>query len=887
MHVFPQPLNELFHDPTDANNVLVNCSFERADGDAPLGWAVLAGSATVVERPGDGHALLLNGRVRSNRFEMSARTPYEWTGEAKGKVTGVVHIIEEDRYLRGETFSHESADWAPFCWRFLPPPNAERAECELVAEGALVDNLYLDGLGAQDYDILDSQAGYHPASEKRIIIRSRTPVEGAIRWELFDTLRGRNYAEGALEPTGRDMWARWTWVADFTSLRREGYYLLRVHMPDRIVESAPIRIWNGVYEHLAYTVAKYSYLQRCGVEIPGYHKPCHTNDALWRSVAQDETYGKVLEYRDLRGGWHDAGDYNKWFHYFGYVLETLALMHKRVDLPKQTYGGDIPDVLSEIFWGADFFLKVQNPDGSFVGPIHAWYTHVRPETGERYNSNWAIFWGEKIEEDSGHGEVMHPRSRFYDYTSHNNGGLVLDLATALATAARCARGVDDPRRWTYANAALRSGAHVEKTYPGMAGHPYWVTFWYDLYRATDRPEYRENAYALVDPLLAQQAEDGSFGRPAGLKHTFHPITVLMELLVDEPAHPAREKILRAVERKLAWMEPYTLGRPWDLALQCASGGERGELSGGTMGRNAWVGNAAYVYALAGRLTGRREWLHKAEAQLAWLLGRNPHGVSQVVDAGRVNVGRYHGWSNHCENDQQGRLTGGIINGILTTDDAYPDSRNWTIMPPRFPVLSVRREDVPYAEHAIHNARHDTNEYWSLHHAGFQQAVSALAAAYKGLEEPERPRLAYLYRNFWSYDAATACDELFDRAGWNADRIASDSRYGHFDTSAYRAMVVSRSWTGSEFIDAEPFGIQMRHSFLCGVPWIFLPPEDPVCLDWLEEFSSGQVPCGEVGKPEGTWEPCRYGRVRTMHGAKVYLVNDEAALERLLVDLRTV
>ena len=148
MQTYSQVSSRLFDDPGDPVNVLVNCSFELTDEDDSLtGWHVLQGTAEKVNRDGTSHAMHLLGRVLSNRFEMNARVPYEWTGEAKGHLIGLVHIIEHDRYLRCERFVHESEDWKKFTWKFLPPPNAERAECELIAGDALVDNLYLDGLG--------------------------------------------------------------------------------------------------------------------------------------------------------------------------------------------------------------------------------------------------------------------------------------------------------------------------------------------------------------------------------------------------------------------------------------------------------------------------------------------------------------------------------------------------------------------------------------------------------------------------------------------------------------------------------------------------------------------------------------------------------------------
>jgi hypothetical protein len=331
------------------------------------------------------------------------------------------------------------------------------------------------------------------------------------------------------------------------------------------------------------------------------------------------------------------------------------------------------------------------------------------------------------------------------------------------------------------------------------------------------------------------------------------------------------------------MEPYTTGEPYDHVLQCADGTPPGQVTSRTFGRNAWIGNVAYVYALAGRITGRMEWLRKAESQIAWLLGRNPHGICQIVDAGRVHPGRYHGWPNWNENDMHGSLTGGIINGIHVVDDLYTEdnSPSWSTMPPLFPILSVRREDVPFSDHLLVNARHDSNEYWSLHHAAFHQAMSALAAAYRELDVSERPKACYLYSNEKNYEDAVTYAELFDRHGWDVDRLASDARYPHFDPRGYNAIVVSGSWKGGDFLDAVSLGITVRHSFLLGVPWIIMPPDDPACLDWLESISSGLVPHGKTGETEGDWTPSEHGKTRTMHNSTIHLVENEAGLEGLL------
>ena len=544
----------------------------------------------------------------------------------------------------------------------------------------------------------------------------------------------------------------------------------------------------------------------------------------------------------------------------------------------------MPDVLSEVMWGADFFLKVQNKDGSFTGPICGYYTHENEETGEKRNSPWAVFW-ERPHEDSGAGRLMDPRTRTFDYVGHRPGPrIALDLANALATAARCVRGVDDARSHTYVNGALRSAAFVEREAPDLAEHPYWLTLWYDLFAATDRPEYRERAERMVDVLLASQKEDGSFGAPAELHGAFRPLNVLMELLLDEPDHPARQRILAAAERLLAWIEQFRLGEPYNLILFPVEGASEGRITRRSLGRNAWIGSVAYTFALAARLTGRRDWLRRAEDQVAWLLGRNPHGVCQVVDAGRIHAGRYHGWSNMNENDLHGALTGGIINGIMAPDDGPSPEHSWTIQPPGFPILSVRREDVPYSDHDLMNARHDSNEYWSLHHGGFQEAVSGLGAAYAELARPKRKKLCLLFSNTHGYGDASAYDDLFERAGWEVDRMCSDAGYPHVDPRAYGAFVVGRTWVGSEHEDPESFGIHVRRSWELGVPWLVLAPATEKCLAWIDAMGRGLLPDGETKDlRKGAWQEVD-GKVRHMGESEVRIVSDEAALEKLLRDL---
>jgi hypothetical protein len=57
---------------------------------------------------------------------------------------------------------------------------------------------------------------------------------------------------------------------------------------------------------LATKAAKWFYYQRCGTEVPGFHKECHTEDVVIK------TDGVKV---DVSGGWHDAGVWGWTFAY--------------------------------------------------------------------------------------------------------------------------------------------------------------------------------------------------------------------------------------------------------------------------------------------------------------------------------------------------------------------------------------------------------------------------------------------------------------------------------------------------------------------------------------------------------------------------------------------
>ncbi|MCK4283418.1 MAG: glycoside hydrolase family 9 protein, partial [Candidatus Brocadiae bacterium] len=95
--------------------------------------------------------------------------------------------------------------------------------------------------------------------------------------------------------------------ADFSKLSAPGDYVVEV---PGVGQSAAFRIASDAYDVLLHDVARFWFFQRCGMELkadhagPYAHRACHVHD----EAIPDPRGGT----RDCRGGWHDAGDMNRY-----------------------------------------------------------------------------------------------------------------------------------------------------------------------------------------------------------------------------------------------------------------------------------------------------------------------------------------------------------------------------------------------------------------------------------------------------------------------------------------------------------------------------------------------------------------------------------------------
>src|SRR5262249_10363678 len=77
----------------------------------------------------------------------------------------------------------------------------------------------------------------------------------------------------------------------------------------------------------------------------------------------------------LRGGWFDAGDYNKYVNFTFSPLSNLLFAYQQNpviwgddwNLPES--GNGIPDLLDEVKWELDWLLRMQSADGSVLSKM--------------------------------------------------------------------------------------------------------------------------------------------------------------------------------------------------------------------------------------------------------------------------------------------------------------------------------------------------------------------------------------------------------------------------------------------------------------------------------------------------------------------------------------
>jgi Glycosyl hydrolase family 9./N-terminal ig-like domain of cellulase. len=184
---------------------------------------------------------------------------------------------------------------------------------------------------------------------------------------------------------------------DFSSITEPGRYVIETRDAQRSAEfSIGNDVWNSPFEVVTHAM----YLWRCGTEVRGewqgihYHQePCHLEDG-WL----DHVGGGPHQHRSV-GGWHDAGDYNKYVVNagvsVGLMLKAFEHFPERIhgvntNIPEST--NNTPDILDEVRWELEWLFTMQLADGRVYHKLSALdFSYWGPpanDQSKRYFAPW-------------------------------------------------------------------------------------------------------------------------------------------------------------------------------------------------------------------------------------------------------------------------------------------------------------------------------------------------------------------------------------------------------------------------------------------------------------------------------------------------------------------
>ncbi len=207
-----------------------------------------------------------------------------------------------------------------------------------------------------DFYIRLNQIGFLPDDIKSGVILSEEEIPVS-EFTVIDQLNNRKLFSGEIQKSNLN-YGKFnnTYYFDFTKLNDNGEFIINVGNES----SFPFIIGEEVYNPVVDSLMLFFRIQRCGPTQPLMHKKCHLSDAT-EIIGLDTTV-------DVTGGWHDAGDYIKFFSTT--ALTTYMLLFS-YEFDKEKFGFDndnnnVPDILEEAKVGLDWLLRSNFSDSLFI-----------------------------------------------------------------------------------------------------------------------------------------------------------------------------------------------------------------------------------------------------------------------------------------------------------------------------------------------------------------------------------------------------------------------------------------------------------------------------------------------------------------------------------------
>lgn len=509
-----------------------------------------------------------------------------------------------------------------------------------------------------------NQIGYLPEATKVAVFMSDDAVK-VDGFELVDAFTGDvAWRSDAVRPTGALGQMRMTCRLDFSALKTDGAYYIKVLSSGGETRSEIFPINPKVYDGAADFVLNYMRQQRCGWN-PFFKDSCHRKDGI---IVGHPDPKKDSTFLDVTGGWHDASDclqytttsanaiYQMMFAYQSNP-EAFSDNHLADGTPGRN---GIPDIIDEIYWGLKWLDKMNPEPGEMYNQIADDRDHVgmRVPNDDQADYGWGKGEYRPVWFCSGE-----PQQRGKRGDKNKTTGVA---STAGKFASDFALGAEILKPF-YPEFAEKIGAKAQAAYdagvakPGVCQtasvvSPYiyeednWVDDMelaaYEMFRRTGDKKYRTEAieYARREPVTPWMGADSA------RHYQWYPFMNMGHYRIAknfggkvsaEFIRNIRSGIQRVYERGKD--HPFMFGIP---GIWCSNN----------------LTSAMLTQCILYReLTGDTTYQEMEGSLRDWLLGCNPWGVSMIVELpkGGIFPTQPHSF---IINYKMGNTTGGLVDG---------------------------------------------------------------------------------------------------------------------------------------------------------------------------------------------------------------------------------
>ena len=484
----------------------------------------------------------------------------------------------------------------------------------------------------KESEIFINQVGYKPLDNKNVFVSKNTKGEE----KEFSVYRKSGSSEDQLVFTGAlvsapddEQSGGGYFSGNFSSVQDSGEYYISIGEE----RSFDFKIAENVYDEVALSTLKYFTDSRCGQGI------CHTDAA--------EVYG-TGETKNVQGGWHDAGDYGRYVVAGTKTVMDLLLAYRKCPEKFTNF-----DLLGEVRFELEWLLQMQRDDGAVYHKISCYH--------------FCAFIMPQDEKDK---LVLAPVST----------AATADFAGCLAYASGFYKESDSEFSEKLLAAALKAQvylfSHDDELYinpPEITTGGYGDRDVRDeryfalcsLYAVTGDKNYLNQALKLREDKKKDNPDPKhpwNCGWQEGFGWPFvsgYGTEILLELAEKEGALPS--DLLEEIKKCIINQAEKYLDNCNESAFKYCS-------KFVFWGSNGAICDLAHIMLMAYDLTGRKEFLNGAKAQIDYILGCNPVNYCYVTGAGsKPVIHPHHRPSGASKKVYPGMLSGGPCAGLL---DAY-------------------------------------------------------------------------------------------------------------------------------------------------------------------------------------------------------------------------